>query len=123
MSVIATVTRDASKDKYVCTINGEPIGESKHKDYFEFHYRRGDITGLMKHDIGGFQYLNDDGTNGDLKPAVRGEPKVKKAKPAQAAEPQADQGAAQSGQAGDGSPQEGEQPATQSTEPAAETVH
>jgi hypothetical protein len=81
-TTIATVTRDASNNKFVCTINGQSIGTSKYEDYFEYHYKRGDIARLNSLNIDQFAYLNDDGTVKVTKDAVKAAPKDK---PAEAA--------------------------------------
>ena len=81
-TTIATVTRDASNNKFVCTINGQSIGTYKYEDYFEYHYKRGDIARLNNLSIDQFAYMNDDGTVKATKDAVKAAPKDK---PAEAA--------------------------------------
>jgi hypothetical protein len=81
-ATIATVTRDASNNKFICTINGQSIGASKHEDYFEYHYKRGDIARLNSFIIDQFAYMNDDGTVKATKDAVKAAPKNKPAETA-----------------------------------------
>jgi hypothetical protein len=54
---IAIVKQQA--DKFTCVVDGITIGTSKHKDYFEFHKRRGDIVSLKNIDIGKFVYVDE----------------------------------------------------------------
>lgn len=47
---------------FACIIDNARIGTSKHKDYFEYHFRRGDIKALAQHKIGEFVYMGADGS-------------------------------------------------------------
>lgn len=49
-------------DKFVCVIDKERIGASKHEDYFEYHLRRGDVKVLKDSSIQKFAYVDDTGT-------------------------------------------------------------
>ena len=74
-ATVATVTRDIANNKFVCTVNGTSIGASKHEDYFEYHYRRGDIARLNNLQIDQFAYMNEDGSVKEIKEAKRAAPK------------------------------------------------
>lgn len=61
--IIAVVKENAPADKegsptFTCVVDGVTVGTSKHRDYFEFHKRRGDIVSLNKLNIGKFVYVD-----------------------------------------------------------------
>jgi hypothetical protein len=56
----AVIELDPVSGKYACTLANVRLGLSKHKDYFEFHYRRGDLPSLNEKYISEFVYLNPD---------------------------------------------------------------
>jgi predicted RNA-binding Zn-ribbon protein involved in translation (DUF1610 family) len=60
--VEAIVTFNAATGKYSCTIDGKDFGSSVYKDYFEFHYRRGDRANLAKLNISNFVHIEADGS-------------------------------------------------------------
>jgi hypothetical protein len=60
--VEAIVTFNAATGKYGCTVGGKDLGTSVYKDYFEFHYRRGDRANLAKLNISHFTHVEADGT-------------------------------------------------------------
>lgn len=41
-------------EKFSCVLNGKVIGTSKHKDYWEYHYARGDLKNAQSYGIGKF---------------------------------------------------------------------
>ena len=49
-------------EKFSCVCDGEVIGTSKHKDYWEYHYARGDLKAAQTHNIGKFVRLLADGS-------------------------------------------------------------
>jgi hypothetical protein len=59
---IAVVKAAPNGASFTCVVDGITIGTSKHKDYFEFHKRRGDIARLNSLDIGKFIYVDNAGT-------------------------------------------------------------
>lgn len=63
---IPAVTTDLPPS-FMCVVDGITIGTSKHKDYFEFHKRRGDIVRLNDLDIGKFIYVGADGNIAEQK--------------------------------------------------------
>jgi hypothetical protein len=56
---IAVVKADKNAEMFTCVVDGITIGSSKHKDYFEFHKRRGDIVRLAKLPISKFIYIDN----------------------------------------------------------------
>jgi hypothetical protein len=73
---IPAVTTDTPAT-FMCVVDGITIGTSKHKDYFEFHKRRGDIVRLNDLEISKFIYVGADGNIAEQKkvegaPAARG---------------------------------------------------
>ena len=49
-------------EKFVCVIDKERIGVSKHWDYFQYHLRRGDVKALKNANIEKFVYVDETGT-------------------------------------------------------------
>lgn len=48
-------------DKYTCLFNGKVLGTSKHKDYWEYHYAKGDLKSIKESSVKKFVRLNDSG--------------------------------------------------------------
>lgn len=57
--VIAFVMKEGSK--FVCVIDDTRIGSSKYEDYFEYHFRRGEIKALANAGATKIAYLDDAG--------------------------------------------------------------
>lgn len=55
---IAVVKASPDGASFTCVVDGITVGTSKHKDYFEFHKRRGDIVRLNDLDISKFVYVD-----------------------------------------------------------------
>ena len=48
-------------DKYTCIFGAESFGVSKHADYWEYHYAKGDLRKAANADISKFVHVNADG--------------------------------------------------------------
>ena len=63
---LPSTTKD-SAPSFMCVVDGITVGTSKHKDYFEFHKRRGDIVRLNELEISKFIYVGPDGNIAEQK--------------------------------------------------------
>jgi hypothetical protein len=57
--------------KFTCVVGDKAIGSSKYADYFEYHYRRHDLTALANTDVKQFVHLNADGQVNHVMPVVK----------------------------------------------------
>lgn len=56
--------------KYVCVYNGKVIGSSKHKDYWEYHWARGDLRSAQQYRISKFARVSPVGVVESLSSAL-----------------------------------------------------
>lgn len=49
-------------DKFVCVYDGKIVGSSKHKDYWEYHWARGDLRSSQQYRISKFVRITEAGS-------------------------------------------------------------